>query len=87
MAMEDSVCLSHMMAAHDGDIDRAFEAYRAQRVVRTARVQLGARAMGEHVYHPEGAHAKVRDAILKSYSVDDIYDRLAWLYGGTGLET
>lgn len=85
MAMEDAVCLSHMMASHDGDIDGAFRDYVAQRVVRTARVQLGSRAIGEHIYHPDGAHARVRNAIMGSMSAEDYYDRLEWLYGGTGL--
>ncbi|MDP6345417.1 MAG: 3-hydroxybenzoate 6-monooxygenase [Alphaproteobacteria bacterium] len=85
MAMEDGVCLAHAMAAHDGDIEAAFQAYQGQRVVRTARVQLGARAMGDHVYHPDGAHALVRNAILGGLTQDEIYDRIAWLYGGTGL--
>lgn len=86
MALEDAVCISHMMEKFSGDFDRTFEAYREQRVIRTARVQLGARAIGDHVYHPDGAHAKVRDAIMKSWPVEGYYDRLEWLYGGTGLE-
>jgi len=85
MAMEDAVCLSHMLAAHDGDIDRAFENYRAQRVVRTARVQLGSRAIGDHIYHSSGAHALVRNSIMRAMTTEDYYDRLDWLYGGTGL--
>jgi len=85
MAMEDGVCLAHMMEAKDGDIDAAFAAYNAQRVVRTARVQLGSRAIGDHIYHPSGAHALVRNAVMKSMSAEDWYDRLEWLYGGTGL--
>ena len=87
MALEDAVSLSHMMETYGGDFDRAFEAYRAQRVVRTARVQIGARAIGDHIYHPDGAHALVRNTILKSLSADDLYDRLEWLYGGTGLDS
>ncbi len=86
MAMEDAVCLSHMMDRHGGDIDRAFAAYNQQRMIRTARVQLGARAIGDHIYHPDGAHAQVRNHIMGNMSVDDYYDRLEWLYGGTGLD-
>jgi salicylate hydroxylase len=86
MAMEDAVCLAHMLAAHDGDIAAALPAYRDQRLVRTARVQLGARAIGDHVYHADGVHAKVRNAVICGLGVDDWYDRLAWLYGGTGLD-
>ena len=64
----------------------ALEAYRAQRVVRTARVQLQSRAIGEHIYHPAGAHAQVRNAIMRAKTSEDYYGHLAWLYGGTGLE-
>jgi salicylate hydroxylase len=86
MALEDAVCLAHMMESHGGNLGTAFEAYRQQRVVRTARVQLGARAIGDHIYHPSGAHALVRNSIMRGLSPNDWYDRLEWLYGGTGLE-
>ncbi|MBC8240287.1 MAG: 3-hydroxybenzoate 6-monooxygenase [Alphaproteobacteria bacterium] len=86
MALEDAVCLSHMMERHGDDIDRAFAAYNDQRMIRTARVQLGARAMGDHIYHPDGAHARVRNHIMGNLTAEDYYDRLEWLYGGTGLD-
>jgi 3-hydroxybenzoate 6-monooxygenase len=53
--------------------------------VRTARVQLQSRAIGDHIYHPAGAHAAVRNAIMQAKTSEDYYDDLAWLYGGTGL--
>ena len=40
MAMEDAVCLSQMLGDHPDDHAAALEAYRAQRLLRTARVQL-----------------------------------------------
>ncbi len=85
MAMEDAVCLAHMMEAHSGDPERALNAYCAQRRLRTARVQLQSREIGEHIYHPAGAHAALRNAILKQKRPEDIYDSLQWLYGGNGL--
>ena len=85
MAMEDAVCLSHTMAEYPDDLDKALEAYRSRRVLRTARVQLQSRAMGEHVYHPAGAHAALRNEIMRSKTSDSWYNDLAWLYGGTGL--
>lgn len=85
MAMEEAVCLAHTVAAHPGRIEAALDAYQAQRVLRTARVQLQSRAIGEHIYHPHGAHAQLRNAILRSKTSEDFYDSLAWLYGGTGL--
>ena len=85
MAMEDAVCLSHMMEHSGGDVEAALLGYRDQRVVRTGRVQIGARAIGEHVYHPAGVHAAVRNEIMQSMTTEDYYNRLEWLYGSTGL--
>jgi salicylate hydroxylase len=84
-AMEDAVCLSHMLSRHAGDYATALEKYRNQRFPRTARVQLLSRAIGEHIYHPAGEHARLRNAIMRAKSSQDWYDDLAWLYGGTGL--
>jgi len=86
MAMEDAVCLSHMVAEYPAGIERALRAYRDRRLLRTARVQLQSRALGEHVYHPAGAHAALRNAIMRNKSQEDWYQDLAWIYGGTGLE-
>ena len=86
MAMEDAVCLSHMLAAHPGRIEAALLAYQERRVLRTARVQLMSRAMGEHVYHPAGAHAALRNAIMSAKSQEEWYETLAWLYGSHGLD-
>jgi 3-hydroxybenzoate 6-monooxygenase len=84
-AMEDAVCLSHMLGSHRGDHETALEKYRQQRFPRTARVQLLSRAIGEHIYHPAGEHARLRNAIMSAKSSEDYYKDLAWLYGGTGL--
>lgn len=86
MALEDAVCVAHMVAAHPDRIEAAFEAYRARRVLRTARVQLQSRAIGEHVYHPAGAHARLRDAVMRARTQADWYDALEWLYGSHGLD-
>jgi 2-polyprenyl-6-methoxyphenol hydroxylase-like FAD-dependent oxidoreductase len=86
MALEDAVCLAHMLEAHSGRIEPALEAYRAHRLLRTARVQLQSRAMGEHVYHPDGVHAQLRNAIMSAKTSEDWYEALAWLYDGTGLD-
>ena len=85
MAMEDGVCLSFELAASPDDYPAALERYRRQRVLRTARIQLQSRAMGEHVLHPAGAHAALRNSIMSAKSDSDWYDSLAWLYGSTGL--
>ena len=85
MAMEDAVCLAHMVAAHPGQVETALESYRRRRVLRTARVQLQSREIGDHIYHPAGAHAHLRNSMLTAMSAEDMYDSLAWLYGGSGL--
>ncbi len=85
MAMEDAVCLSHMVGAH-GSVEAAFAPYLANRMVRTSRVVMSSRAMGEYVYHPGGAAAAVRNSVMGNYSPAEWYDRIAWLYGGTGLD-
>ncbi len=84
-AMEDAVCLSHMLGEYPDDYATALDRYRSQRFPRTARVQLLSRAIGEHIYHPAGEHARLRNAIMSVKSSEDYYDDLAWLYGGTGL--
>ena len=87
MALEDAVCLSHMCERHGDDIEAALDAYTRQRRVRTARVQLDSRLIGEYIYHADGATAEVRDHIMSRLTPDQWYDRLGWLYGGTGLDS
>jgi salicylate hydroxylase len=81
MAMEDAVCLAAMVSAHE-DVEAALRAYNAERALRTARVQLMSRAVGEHVYHPAGAHAALRNAITRAKTQAEWRETLAWLYGG-----
>ncbi|MCR0981979.1 3-hydroxybenzoate 6-monooxygenase [Roseomonas populi] len=86
MAMEDAVVLSQEMEAHAGAPEAALEAYRRRRVLRTARVQLQSREVGDHIYHPSGPHAALRNAIMSAKSREEWYDAIAWLYGDTGLD-
>ncbi|MDH3536597.1 MAG: 3-hydroxybenzoate 6-monooxygenase [Gammaproteobacteria bacterium] len=86
MAMEDAVCLSHMVEHHGDDIETALDRYMRQRRVRTARVQLDSRLIGEYIYHPAGAVAEVRNHVMSNLTPNQWYDKLAWLYGGTGLD-
>jgi len=80
MAMEDSVCLAHGFANSHGDPAKILRQYQDQRRLRTARVQLQSREIGEHIYHPKGAHAALRDQVMRAKSPQDWYDELAWLY-------
>ena len=81
MALEDAVCLAKQVARHEADLESAFAAYQSIRITRTARVVLASRAMGDHIYHPAGAHAMVRNATLGSWPPTEFYHRLDWLYG------
>jgi salicylate hydroxylase len=79
MAMEDAVCLGTCLA--EQGIEAGLAAYNARRALRTARVQLTSRAVGEHIYHPAGAHAALRNAIMRAKSQAEWRATLAWLYG------
>jgi 3-hydroxybenzoate 6-monooxygenase len=82
MAMEDGVCLADVLEQAGGDIELALPRYNRARAVRTARVQLGSRLMGEYIYHPAGAKADVRNTAMRAMSPNDFYNELAWLYDG-----
>jgi 3-hydroxybenzoate 6-monooxygenase len=81
MAMEDAMCLSALMAPGTGQVEADLQAYQQKRRLRTARVQLQSREIGEHIYHPSGAHAALRDTLMRAKSPEDWYRQLAWLYG------
>ena len=61
-------------------------AYNAQRLVRTARIQMGSRLIGDYIYHPVGARAIVRNVTMRTMTAEQYYDELQWLYGGMGVE-
>ena len=77
MAVEDAVALADALAA-EADVERAFRAYTKARYLRTARVQLTARMMGE-IYHAEGVRRELRNHVL---STADLREGMSWLYGG-----
>ena len=86
MAMEDAVALAEELGAQPENPAAALEAYQTRRRLRTARVQLQSRAVGEHIYHPDGAHAALRNAVMQARGPNEWHDQIAWLYGSTGLE-
>ena len=86
MAIEDAVCLSEEMSNGLDNIEKSLTNYQNKRRIRTARVQIHSREIGEHIYHPAGAHALLRNQIMKSKSQDQWYDNIEWLYGSTGLD-
>lgn len=85
MAMEDAVCLADSLSKTQS-LEAGLATYRDRRVLRTARVQLMSRAMGDHVYHPDGPHAALRNAMMRAKDQDQWLDTLDWLYGGNGLD-
>ncbi|WP_448785208.1 3-hydroxybenzoate 6-monooxygenase [Brucella intermedia] len=86
MAMEDAVCLAAELEENEGRIEAALLAYNSKRALRTARVQLQSREIGQHIYHPSGAHARLRNAMMRAKTAEDWHDSVAWLYGTTGLD-
>ena len=81
MALEDAVCLADAVALSEGDFELAFKRYQEARVLRTARVQLQSRAIGDYIYHPSGVAADLRNAEMRSRTDEDWYRSLDWLYG------
>lgn len=85
MAMEDAVALSACLQDMP-DIASALGRYQDMRRLRTARVQLQSREIGDHIYHAAGAHADLRNMVMRSRQPEEWYDQIDWLYGSTGLQ-
>ena len=78
-AIEDAGCLARQFTRHDGDVVRAFAAYQAERIPRTALIQRSARVWGQ-IWHDDGPVVPLlRDRILTRRAPDD-YTDLDWLY-------
>jgi 2-polyprenyl-6-methoxyphenol hydroxylase-like FAD-dependent oxidoreductase len=78
-AIEDSLALAQSVAAAPDDLPRALAAYEEARRLRTARVQITARAMGAF-FHLDGVAATLRNAMMAGRASDD-YAMLDWLHG------
>jgi 3-hydroxybenzoate 6-monooxygenase len=83
MAIEDAVVLAAEVAHHGDDYHRAFLAYQAQRMNRTARVVLSSRFFGAYIHASGGARA-LRNELLAKRSCDDPWE-IDWLYRGIQL--
>jgi 2-polyprenyl-6-methoxyphenol hydroxylase-like FAD-dependent oxidoreductase len=81
MAIEDAVCLAELVELSAGDYEPAFKQYQAERLVRTARVQLESRYLWD-VYHAEDIARDVRRQTFLARSGPDYYECLAWLWDG-----
>jgi 2-polyprenyl-6-methoxyphenol hydroxylase-like FAD-dependent oxidoreductase len=82
MAIEDGLCLGELIHAADGDYAAAFRRFEAARLLRTARVQLEARALWEFYHLDEGITRDVRNATVADWDEAHMFDCLAWLYDG-----
>jgi 2-polyprenyl-6-methoxyphenol hydroxylase-like FAD-dependent oxidoreductase len=80
MALEDAVCLAEKLNDRPDSIQGALQDYRSERLLRTARVQLQSRELGDHVYHPSGVHALLRNQIMRDMNFEKFCDSLSWLY-------
>jgi len=78
-AIEDALCLAKRVAGAPGDPAGALKAYESERNLRTARVQITARAMGAF-FHLSGVAAIVRNELMERRRTDD-YSMIDWLYG------
>lgn len=87
MAMEDAVCLGYCFGSYGENIENTLIQYNKMRAARTTRLQISSRLLGEHVYHPQDARAQMRNAVMSAMPTEEYYNRLEWLYGGTGLDT
>ena len=85
MAMEDAVCLAHCLEGQQ-DIAAALHDYQSRRLVRTARVQMNSRLIGDYIYHPDAAQAAVRDHVMQGMTPQDWNRKLEWIYGSNGLD-
>jgi 3-hydroxybenzoate 6-monooxygenase len=78
-AIEDADCLARQLSCYDGHIGKAFDAYQAERIPRTALIQRAARIWGE-IWHDDGPVIPLlRDRIFTGRAPDD-YTDLDWLY-------
>lgn len=85
MAIEDAICLAHLINTAQGDFDLAFRQYEAVRLVRTARVQLESRSLWEF-YHAADVAREVRKLTVADWDEPHMFDCLAWLYDGFAIE-
>ncbi|MDB5411358.1 MAG: xlnD [Rhodospirillales bacterium] len=78
-ALEDSIVLAKAIVAKPNDPRQALLDYQTARYLRTARVQLTARAMGEF-FHIDGVGRTLRNAMMSPRKPND-FSMIDWLYG------
>ncbi len=83
MALEDAICLGNCAHECGGDFTKAFGQYQDIRIPRTARVQVSSLRMSK-LNHATGIARKARNRLCERRTVEEWYDRLAWLYTPPG---
>lgn len=80
-ALEDAVVLGARLAgARADELPQRLTGYRDARHERTTRITLAARD-SVRLWHPEGAAAETRNALLGAMSADRLHDHVAWMHG------
>ena len=81
MAFEDAVVLAERLAQTPDAPNRAFLSYQEARYLRTARIQLTARAFGA-VLHAGGVARELRNSIYRGRAPDSFFHEIDWIYRG-----
>jgi salicylate hydroxylase len=84
MAIEDSVVLSGLLAralANGGEVPAALQAYEKERYLRTARVTITSRYLGDFIFHADGGERDLRNHLLAQRTPETFSD-VDWLYRG-----
>ncbi|WP_181763908.1 FAD-dependent monooxygenase [Streptomyces albidus (ex Kaewkla and Franco 2022)] len=80
-ALEDAVALGTLLDGCPEDrIPERFERFHSVRHTRTAKVQQVSRWMGEALYHPSGAEAEARNAMLAALGPEELFDAVSWVH-------
>lgn len=80
MAMEDAVVLADILAQAAGDIPAGLLAYRDERYLRTARVQITSRIFGQ-IMHARGGARDLRNHLMSKRDPEN-FGEIDWLYRG-----
>jgi salicylate hydroxylase len=84
MAIEDSVVISGLLAkalANGGEVAAALQAYEKERYLRTARVTITSRYLGDFIFHADGGERDLRNHLLAQRTPETFSD-VDWLYRG-----
>ena len=81
MALEDAICLAAEIERAACDFETAFQAYQHSRFMRTGRVQLTARFIGDWIFHASGVQRLLRNEMLGARTQEQFLDGFRWLYG------